>query len=87
MELTDRIIKDPAILCGKPAIKGTRISVQLILEMFAGNMTTAEILENYPDLEKEDIEAALLYAAKRMGCTKADLRAAKQIAQQAAAQQ
>jgi len=54
-----RITIDPEILAGKPIIKGTRIPVKLILDLLANGWTTEEILENYPQLKKEDITAAL----------------------------
>jgi uncharacterized protein (DUF433 family) len=54
-----RITVDPEILAGKPIIKGTRIPVELILDLLANGWTTEEILENYPQLKKEDITAAL----------------------------
>jgi len=59
-----RITIDPEILAGKPIIKGTRIPVELILDLLANGWTTEEILENYPQLKKEDITAALKYAAQ-----------------------
>ncbi|WP_288007966.1 DUF433 domain-containing protein [Thermofilum sp.] len=59
-----RITVDPEILAGKPIIKGTRIPVELILDLLANGWTTEEILENYPQLKKEDITAALKYAAQ-----------------------
>jgi len=52
------------ILGGKPIIKGTRISVQFILELLSAGMEIDEILEQYPHLQREDILAALDYAAK-----------------------
>lgn len=58
------ITRDPAILAGKPIIRGTRISVEFILELLSSEMTYTEILEEYPHLEKADIQAALDYAAK-----------------------
>ena len=58
----NRITLDPDILAGKPVIKGTRISVQHILELLANGWTEQAILENYPQLEKEDIQTALRYA-------------------------
>jgi uncharacterized protein (DUF433 family) len=61
-DFMDRISINPKILAGKPAIKGTRIAVELILKMMSGGMSEAEILEEYPDLVKEDIRAALRYA-------------------------
>ena len=63
-ELMDRIVVDPQILVGKPVIKGTRITVQLIVQLLANGETEAEILEDYPDLKKEDIKAALLHASE-----------------------
>jgi len=60
-ELMDRIIVDPQITVGKPVIKGTRITVQLIVQLLANGETEAKILDDYPDLKKEDIKAALLY--------------------------
>lgn len=58
----NRITLDPDILAGKPVIKGTRISVQHILELLANGWTEKAILENYPQLEKKDIQTALRYA-------------------------
>ena len=58
----DRITLDQAILAGKPVIKGTRISVQHILELLANAWTEEAILDNYPQLEKQDVQSALKYA-------------------------
>jgi uncharacterized protein (DUF433 family) len=63
-EIADRIIIDPDVMVGKPVIKGTRIPVYLIVEFVANGMTEKEILKEYPQLRKEDIKAALLYASK-----------------------
>lgn len=60
----NRIIVDPKIMVGKPIIKGTRITVELILRLLAQGMKEQEILENYPHLKKEDIRAVLEYAAQ-----------------------
>lgn len=57
------ITADPAILGGKPCIKGTRISVEFILELFASGATREDILQAYPHLTDEGIEEALHYAA------------------------
>jgi len=57
-----RIRSDPAILSGKPCIRGTRISVEFILELFASGATHEDILSAYPDLTAEDIAEALRYA-------------------------
>lgn len=65
MDLNERIIIDPDIRSGKPCIKGTRITVYDILEYLAGGMSEEEILEDFPDLSREDIRAALAFAADR----------------------
>lgn len=57
-----RITIDPDILEGKPIIKGTRISVEFVLELLANGWTDEAIMENYTQLKKEDIRAALRYA-------------------------
>jgi len=54
---------NPKILCGKPVIKGTRIPVYLILELLAAGYDFERIMEAYPDLKREDIEAAIEYAS------------------------
>ena len=59
----ERITFDPEILGGKACIRGMRISVALILNLVANGMAHEEILNEYPDLEREDIQAALRYAA------------------------
>ncbi len=60
--LLNRITFNPKVLAGKPIIRGLRISVAMILELLAKGATTEEILEDYPELEPEDIQAALFYA-------------------------
>ena len=57
--MQERIILDKDILNGKPIIKGTRISVEFILELLSSGMRTEEILKEYPHLKKEDILAAI----------------------------
>jgi len=54
----------PEIMVGKPAIEGTCITVNLIIQLLANGATKIEKLEDYPDLKKEDIKAALMYASK-----------------------
>ena len=63
MTYTDRIVSDPKIMLGKPVIKGTRITVELILKKLSEGMTIDELLEAYPHLTKEDILAVLSYSA------------------------
>ena len=62
-KLLDRITANPNVLVGKPIIRGLRISVEQILMALANNVPTEEILGDYPDLESEDIQAVLMYAA------------------------
>ncbi len=62
--LLSRITVDPDISHGKPSIRGLRYPVELILELLSGGMSVDEVLEDYDDLEREDIHAVLLYAAK-----------------------
>ncbi len=62
-----RILRDPGILTGKPVIKGTRISVEFILELLAANWDEAEISENYPGVTRDDIRACLAYARDVVG--------------------
>ena len=57
-----RIKVDPKIMVGKPIIKGTRITVELILRLMAQGMTEKQILDNYTHLKKQDIKAVLEYA-------------------------
>jgi uncharacterized protein (DUF433 family) len=60
----ERITVDPKVLLGKPVIKGTRIAVEFILELLANSWTVEDILKNYPQLKREDVAAALKYAAE-----------------------
>ena len=60
--LLRRITANPAIFGGKPIVRGMRISVELIIALLAAGETTETILEDYPDLEREDIRACLAYA-------------------------
>jgi uncharacterized protein (DUF433 family) len=66
MEWRDRIVSDPDILVGKPVIKGTRISVELILGWLANGWTHEQILESYPNITRDDILAALAFATERL---------------------
>jgi uncharacterized protein (DUF433 family) len=63
MEGLERITFDPEVKGGRACIRGMRITVSLILNLLANGMTREEILEAYPYLEPEDIQAALNYAA------------------------
>ena len=63
MPLLERITVDPAVVHGRPAIRGLRIRVSDVLSLLADGATKAEILEDYPYLEADDIRACLAYAA------------------------
>ena len=65
--MNQRIIIDPNVLVGKPVIKGTRIPVTLIMNLFAHGLTIDNIIDDYPVLKKEDVIAALEYAEDRLG--------------------
>lgn len=62
--LLDRITVNPRVMVGKPTIRGLRITVEQILRALAGGVSPEELLEEYPELEPEDIQAVLLYAAE-----------------------
>jgi uncharacterized protein (DUF433 family) len=62
--MNNRITYNPKIFGGKPIIKGTRISVEFVLELLASGMGVKEIIKEYPQLTKRDILAVLDYAAK-----------------------
>lgn len=62
--MIDRITANPKILGGKPIIRGTRLSVEFILNLLASDVSEGEILEDYPHLTKDDIHACLRYAAR-----------------------
>jgi uncharacterized protein (DUF433 family) len=61
-----RISADPAVMMGKPCIKGTRITVELILRELGGGRSFADLLEAYPHLAEDDFRAALAFAADYM---------------------
>jgi uncharacterized protein (DUF433 family) len=65
--LHPRISIDPAVMVGKPCIKGTRITVELILRWLSEGRSFAELLEAYPHIAENDIKAALAYAADQVG--------------------
>ena len=63
--MMDRIEIEPKVMMGKPVIRGTRITVELILRKLAEGATEEDLLDAYPRLTREDIEAAIGYAAVR----------------------
>jgi len=68
-ELLERITLNPKVMTGKPVIKGTRLTVEHVLNLLAHGATTEEILEEYQGLRPEDIQACLLFATKSLGNT------------------
>jgi uncharacterized protein (DUF433 family) len=62
----ERIESNPAVLRGKPCIKGTRISVEFILELVASGATREDILKAYPHLTREDVDEALQQLSREM---------------------
>ena len=63
MTITDRIEINPKVMMGKPVIRGTRVSVELILRKLSEGATEDDLLDAYPRLKAEDIQAAIGYAA------------------------
>ena len=66
MEWSDYIHADNAILTGKPVVRGTRLGVQFLLELFAAGWTHAQVLESYPHLTPEALRAVFAFAAEAM---------------------
>lgn len=64
MAWNERIVVDPKILTGKPVVRGTRISVELVVDLLAAGWSHAQILTSYPHLTDEDIRACLSYASE-----------------------
>lgn len=65
MDYRERIMIDPRIRSGKPCIRGTRITVADIFDYLGGGMTVAELLDDFPDLTANDIQACFAFAADR----------------------
>ena len=65
-QLLDRITINPDICHGKPSIRNTRLSVEMILEYLAAGDTVEDLLAEFKDLEREDVQACLSYAAKTL---------------------
>jgi len=64
MTWQERIVIDPDVLVGKPVVKGTRIAVELVIDLLGRGYTTAQVLEQYDHLAAEDVQACLAYAAE-----------------------
>ncbi|ODS54086.1 MAG: hypothetical protein ABS36_11610 [Acidobacteria bacterium SCN 69-37] len=65
MELLGRLVVDPSVRFGKPCVRGTRIAVGDVLGYLAAGMSADEILQDFPQLVRDDIRACLVYAAER----------------------
>ena len=66
MDWRQHIHSDPEVLVGKPVVRGTRLSVDFLLGLFAAGWTQAEVLENYPTLTPEDLQAVFAFSAECM---------------------
>ena len=62
MNWRERIVSDPAVLCGKPVIRGTRLAVEFLLGLLAEGWSTAQVLESYPQLKPADLQALFAYS-------------------------
>lgn len=67
MKIPENIVLDPQVMEGRPCVRGTRVTVGLIVGMLAGDHDRQEVLKLYPYLTTEDIDAALSYAAWKAG--------------------
>jgi uncharacterized protein (DUF433 family) len=68
----DRIVLDPAVLAGKPLIRGTRLSVEFIIGLMADGWSEADILAAYPGIEAQDVQACLAYARDLVSAERVD---------------
>lgn len=62
----DRIVINPDVLVGKPVVRGTRLAVEFIIDLFAQGWSERDVLQNYPGLTKEDIQACFAYASRAL---------------------
>jgi uncharacterized protein (DUF433 family) len=68
-ELLQRVVLDPRVMIGKPVVRGTRLTVEHILNLLAHGASDAEVLGEYEHLTKEDIQACLLFASRSLETT------------------
>ncbi len=66
-DILKRVTVDPDVLVGKPVIRGTRLSVELVLGLLANGMSMEELLEEYPSISRQDILACLHFASRALG--------------------
>lgn len=62
-----RIVSDPKVMLGKPVVRGTRVTVEILVEKLAAGLSVEGVLKDYPQLDREDIRAALAYASNAVG--------------------
>ncbi len=67
MDWREHVVSDPDTLSGKPVVRGTRLSIDFILGLFAAGWAEAQVLENYPPLTPESLRAVFAYAAETLG--------------------
>lgn len=66
MNWKDHIVSNPDVLVGKPTVKGTRLSVEFLMGLFAAGWSREQVLENYPHLKPEDLNAVFAFAQEMM---------------------
>jgi uncharacterized protein (DUF433 family) len=66
MDWHERIELNPEVLAGKPVVRGTRLAVEFVVELLADGWSEKAILDEYPDLAREDVQACLAYASERL---------------------
>lgn len=64
MDWRTRIAVDPAVLVGKPVIRGTRVAVELVVDLLGRGYTPQQVIEQYPHITAEDVQACLAYASE-----------------------
>lgn len=67
MSRLERVVSDPAVCHGQPTVRGLRYPVAVLLELLSSGLTIEDVLEDYPDLEREDVLAALEFGAMTAG--------------------
>lgn len=72
--IEERIVSDPTVLLGKPIIRSTRVSVELIVGLIGAGHSPVQIAGDYPELSVEDVEAAVAFAVAEVGRTEAPAR-------------
>ena len=68
-QLLERVVLDPSVMAGKPVIRGTRLTVDYILNLLAHGSSTTDILDEYQGITAEDVQACLLFATRSLGDT------------------